>query len=156
MEAHKPLGCWGSHIFQTFSPQMVVRLFAYHAGRALPPPPERPNFRQRLSRFQGQKAAGRMGSIEKSSSLGIRIHDLAACSVVNQRIPEWNCWQDMLVQRSNSAIRARLCKSELREATPHLGHLCTDVLVTTCMHSFISLMKRLHTLLGDGEDSEQT
>jgi hypothetical protein len=64
---------------------MAVRLPTLRAGCPLPPG----RFLEliyvkRLHRPQGHSAAGRIRSIEKSSGMGSRTHDLPSCSIVPQ------------------------------------------------------------------------
>jgi hypothetical protein len=73
MYKRKAVPVTGSHIFQTVSSQMAVRLSALCAGHPLPPrkiPGTR--FCQWLSRPQGHNAAGRIRSIEKTNDIGNR------------------------------------------------------------------------------------
>jgi hypothetical protein len=62
---------------------MAVRSSALHADRPLPPKKiPGTHFYYRLSRPQGQSAAGRIRSIEKIHLIGTRSRDLPACSIV--------------------------------------------------------------------------
>jgi hypothetical protein len=77
----------GSHIFQTVSSQMAMKLLALSACRPPFTPKKIPGSHlcYRLSRTQVHSAAGRIRSNDKSNSLiGSQTRDLPACSIAPQ------------------------------------------------------------------------